>query len=63
MVKLAKLNAAYNFVLHYAPKGKDLHFHIEVLPRIAKFGGFEFSSGIIVNQMMPEDAAKFYREE
>ena len=62
LTKIAKLNAAYNFVLHYAPKGKDLHFHIEIMPRIAKLAVFEFGSGIVVNQMMPEDAAKFYRE-
>ena len=63
LVKLAEMNASYNFVLHYAPKGTDLHFHIEVLPRIAKWGGFELSSGIIVNQVAPEDAAVFYRSD
>lgn len=63
IVKLKELNASYNYVLHYSPKGEDLHFHIEVLPRIAKWGGFELNSGIIVNQVMPEDAARFYRGE
>lgn len=61
--KLSELDADYNMVLHYAPKGKDLHFHIELMPRLAKWAGFELSSGIIVNAVSPENAAKFYRGE
>ncbi len=60
--KLKNLNASYNFFLHYAPKGKDLHFHIEVTPRFAVWAGFEFSSNDIINSVTPEDAAKFYRK-
>ena len=62
LVKLKKMNASYNFYLHYAPQGHDLHFHIEVTPRIGKWGGFELSTGAIINSVMPEDAAKFYRK-
>jgi len=61
LVKLKKLNISYNFFLHYAPIGYDLHFHIEVTPRIAKWGGFEISTGATINSIMPEDAARFYR--
>jgi UDPglucose--hexose-1-phosphate uridylyltransferase len=61
LLKLKKLNASYNFFLHYAPKGHNLHFHIEVTPRFSKWGGFEYSTGAIINSVMPEDAAKFYR--
>ena len=61
-LKLRKINAAYNFFLHYSPKNKDLHFHIEVTPRIATWAGFEFSTDFIINSVMPEDAAGFYRK-
>jgi len=61
LLKLRKLNLAYNFYLHYAPRGKDLHFHLEVTPRIATWAGFELSSGFVINSVMPEDAANFYR--
>ncbi|MBW2977085.1 galactose-1-phosphate uridylyltransferase [Candidatus Woesearchaeota archaeon] len=61
LLKLKELNASYNFFLHYAPKGTDLHFHIEVTPRIGKFGGFEYSTGAIINSVTPEEAARFYR--
>jgi len=60
--KLKKLNAPFNYVLHNAPPGQDLHFHIEVLPRLATWAGFEFN-GTIINTMAPEEAAKFYRGE
>jgi len=58
---LKKLNASYNYYLQYAPKGHDLHFHIELTPQFAKWGGFELSTGAIINSVMPEEAAKFYR--
>ncbi len=60
--KIAKLNASYNFVIHNAPKQHDLHFHMEILPRIAKFGGLELATNVIVQQITPEQAAEFYRE-
>lgn len=60
--KLRKLNAPFNYVVHNAPDGQDLHFHIEVLPRLATWAGFEFS-GTVINAVNPEDAAKFYRGE
>lgn len=61
LLKLKELNVSYNFHLHYPPKKEELHFHIEVTPRIAVWAGFEFSSGITINSVMPEIAAEFYR--
>ena len=61
-VKLKELNVSFNYVLHYAPQGENLHFHIEVLPRISTWAGFEFCSGIIINSVSPEDAAEFYKK-
>ena len=63
LVKLKKLSVSHNFFLHYAPPQVDLHFHIEITPRLAKWGGFELSTGAIVNSVMPEDAARFYRSK
>ncbi len=63
MRKLKELNASFNMVLYYAPKGEDLHFHIEILPRIATHAGFELETGIIINSVSPEDAASFYKGE
>jgi UDPglucose--hexose-1-phosphate uridylyltransferase len=59
--KLKTLNLSYNITFNYSPKKNNLHFHIEVIPRIAQWAGFEFSTGITINSVMPEAAAKFYR--
>lgn len=63
--KLRELNAPYNYVLHYLPvtEDGDFHFHIEIQPRIAIWAGFELNTGIIINSVTPEDAARFYRGE
>ncbi|MFH1408878.1 MAG: DUF4931 domain-containing protein [Nanoarchaeota archaeon] len=63
LAKLKSINASYNYFLHYAPQGKDLHFHIEVTPRLATWAGFEYCTGITINSVSPEEAAKFYRGE
>lgn len=59
--KLKELNLPYNFYLQYMPQ--QLHFHIEVVPRLATWAGFEYSTETIINAVSPEDAAKFYRGE
>ena len=61
--RLAAINPSYNFLLHYAPKGQKLHFHIEITPRIATWGGFEIQTEEIVNSVKPEEAARFYRNK
>ena len=63
MTKLDSMlnNPPYNLLFYVAPEGDDLHFHIEICPRLAKWAGFEFGSGIVINTMSPEDAAEFYR--
>jgi len=63
LVKLSKVTDSYNMFLHYAPKGTDLHFHIEITPRIAIWGGFELSTNAVINSVSPETAAKFYRSK
>jgi UDPglucose--hexose-1-phosphate uridylyltransferase len=61
IAKLKTLDMSYNFFIHYSPKKDNLHLHIEIAPRIATWAGFEFSSGITINSVLPEDAARFYR--
>lgn len=61
LFKLKKISASYNFFVHYSPEKENLHFHIEIAPRTATWGGFEFSTNFIINSVLPEDAARFYR--
>ena len=60
--KLGGINAPYNFYLHYAPVGEDLHFHFVIAPRINIWAGFELATDAFVVKTFPEDAAEFYRE-
>ena len=59
--KLKYLNAPYNIELVYSPENENLHFHIEISPRLAIWAGFEILTNDTINSVSPEDAARFYR--
>ncbi len=53
----------YNYYLQSAPrKDKHFRFHIEIIPRVNVWAGFEFGSGICLNSMPPERAAEALRK-
>jgi UDPglucose--hexose-1-phosphate uridylyltransferase len=37
-------------------------WHMEIKPRSTKSAGFEMSSGIYINMVLPEEAAGYLRE-
>jgi len=47
----------YNLVLHQAPEGCDYHWHLEILPRMGRFAGFELGTGMRVVHYDPEEFA------
>jgi len=52
---------AFNLVVHSSPEkktSKQIHWHIEIYPRIETKTGLEISSNIQVNKILPEEAAK-----
>ena len=57
---------AYNFVIHSAPVQdapiEHYHWHIEIIPRVVRVAGFEWSTGIYINPTAPEEAAAFLRD-
>lgn len=54
----------WNLFVHTAPFGgePDFHWHIEILPRLVRTAGFEWGSGIHINTVPPEEAARRLRE-
>lgn len=62
LTKLAKINEPYNLYLHNLPSSKKSHFHVTIAPRSNIMGGFELETGTIINTVLPEKAAKFYRK-
>lgn len=56
---------AYNVVVRSAPPDRsvgEFHWHLDVLPRLGVVAGFEEGTGILVNVVPPEHAAKQLRE-
>jgi len=56
---------AYNFYIHTSPgDGKsydNYHWHLNILPKIAIWAGFELGAGIEISSIEPEKAAEFLR--
>lgn len=54
-----------NFYIHTLPtihsKSYSYHWHLEITPRLANYGGYELGSGVIIDIMSPEDAAEFLK--
>lgn len=56
---------ACNFVLHTAPLTGEadsaFHWHLEILPRVTRYSGMEWGSGVHRNPVPPEEAAEVLR--
>ncbi|MBI3076462.1 MAG: galactose-1-phosphate uridylyltransferase [Deltaproteobacteria bacterium] len=54
-------NLSSSLILHTSPLhefGRDeYHWHIEVLPKLARVAGFEWATGFFINPVPPEEAA------
>ncbi|MDR2345381.1 MAG: DUF4921 family protein [Planctomycetaceae bacterium] len=62
-----KNKLAYNFVFHIEPFehefGKNIfHWRLSILPSLARAAGFEWGTGLHINPIPPETAAKKLRE-
>ncbi|MFC1611222.1 galactose-1-phosphate uridylyltransferase [Myxococcota bacterium] len=55
----------YNWILHTAPihdaDPRIFHWHVEILPRLGRLGGYEWGTGSFVNTTSPEAAAEDLR--
>ena len=59
--KLDSIDASYNFFLHNVISDPNQHFYIKIQPRESVWAGVELGSGLVINSIPPEEAAKFYR--
>ena len=60
-LKMSSLNLSFNYFLHNVISDKQQHFYIKIQPRDSVWAGIELGSGLIINSVSPEDAAKYYR--
>ncbi|OGY47939.1 MAG: galactose-1-phosphate uridylyltransferase [Candidatus Buchananbacteria bacterium RIFCSPHIGHO2_02_FULL_38_8] len=59
--KINKLNLPYNYYFHQVIHDEDQHLYMKITPRGSVWAGVEIGSGLIINPISPEEAAKFYR--
>ncbi|MCL5265414.1 MAG: DUF4921 family protein [Chloroflexi bacterium] len=56
----------FNLFIHSTPyrDGADglYHWHIEIMPKLSIWAGFELGSGIMINTALPESAAEFLQK-
>jgi UDPglucose--hexose-1-phosphate uridylyltransferase len=55
-----------NFWIHTLPVALEgssyYHWHLEMVPRITNYGGYELGSGVVIDIMNPEDATEYLRK-
>jgi UDPglucose--hexose-1-phosphate uridylyltransferase len=42
---------------------RSYHWHLEILPRLNVWGGFELGSDVYVNTVLPETASDYLRQK
>ncbi len=56
----------YNYVIHASPFNSDCekyyHWHMEILPMLDGFSGFESGADMFVNHTSPEEAARYLKQ-
>lgn len=58
---------SFNFFIHTAPTiphqdYQHYHWHIEILPKVSIWGGFELGTGIDIVSMSPEATAAYFKK-
>ncbi|MEA3398711.1 MAG: galactose-1-phosphate uridylyltransferase [Patescibacteria group bacterium] len=61
--KINRLGLPYNYYFHQVIHDEDQHLYMKITPRGSVWAGVEIGSGLIINPISPEEAAKFYRNE
>lgn len=58
---MSPLNANFANEMYIKTMGKSYTFRIRITPRIYRLGGFEISTGMSINSVVPEECAKLLR--
>jgi UDPglucose--hexose-1-phosphate uridylyltransferase len=57
---------SFNYFIHTNPvreqENPHYHWHLEILPKLQHVAGFEWGSGLFMNSLAPEDAARLLRD-
>ncbi len=59
--KIDRLRLPYNYYFHQVVNDVDQHLYIKIRPRGSVWAGVEIGSGVIINPIPPEKAARYFR--
>lgn len=60
--KLDEIDVSYNYFIQNSVDDFDHHMLIKLAPRPNVWAGLELGTGVIINSVTPEEAAKFYKK-
>ena len=60
--KLQALDLSFNSFMHQVVSNRDQHLYMKIQPRDSVWAGVELGSGLVINSVPPEAAAKYYCE-
>lgn len=60
--KVTDLGLPYNYYFHQLIHDEDQHLYMKIKPRGSVWAGVEIGSGLIINPIPPEEAAKYYKK-
>ena len=63
LYKIDSLDISYNYFFHNSVGNRNHHMIMKLAPRPNVWAGLELGTGIIINTISPESAAKFYRSK
>lgn len=61
--KLDKHQLSFNVSFDFVPGNQNQHLHIKIQPRDSTWAGVEMNTGLVINSVPPEEAAKFYKQK
>ena len=60
-VSALREDIGYNICMIDGEAEGEFHWHMQILPRIGGFAGFEYATGSYINSVLPERAAEYYQ--
>jgi UDPglucose--hexose-1-phosphate uridylyltransferase len=60
--KLNNLNLSFNYFFHQIISDTNQHFYLKIQPRDSVWAGIELGTGLVINSVPPEDAARYYKK-
>ncbi|MDD5032129.1 MAG: DUF4931 domain-containing protein [Patescibacteria group bacterium] len=61
LTKMQAMDLSFNYFLHNVVSDRNQHLYLKIQPRDSVWAGVELGSGLVINSVSPEAAAKYLR--